>query len=852
MRPAWRLAINSLSARRSRSLLLVASVALSAALITAVSCSMASLHTGVRKRVEATVGAADLRVQRVGRDVFDVELVGQIEAWPEVTLVVGRLQGPVALINPRTGKQVTTVGNGLMPDREYRIRPQTMLEGRRVEGPGEVVIDELAARELDARIGDSLAVDRFGEPISLELVGVMKSPPLQSFMRSESFVALETMGRIAEKPGKLREIDVLIEDSREAEELARRHAGDFEQGIVLRPASKITSGLNKNMQSSQIGMSIASMLSFLAASFIIMTGLSTSVTERQRELAMLRCIGGMKSQLAESQLFMGVAIGLMGAAFGLPVGMLGALVLVKLFPDHLPEFAVNWLGLAMALGGSMFAGLLGAAWPAFRAGRTTPLEALTVRARPARPRGIALCGVFGLLLAGVHMAIFALPLSADAKFWSDMTFGIPSVFAGYFLLSVPLTVVATLAFAEPISRLFRLPRGVLRRTIIATPYRFGFTSGAMMMGLALMVALWTNGRSITRDWLGSLAFPDAFVTGISMSERTLERVRSHPAVKDACAVTIQSFKTDAFGISAFDNANTSFVAFEIEPFFAMTRLNWVAGDPESAKKRLAEGGAVIVAQEFKVSKGVTVGDRITLRSSGKPYEFEVVGVVTSPGLDVASKFFDIGEEYLDQAVNAVFGSRDDLKRLFGNDAINLIQLSFNPGVADDQAVLKELRRLGGLEIVAAGSGRQVKSEISAVLNSSFLVMSVVAIGAMLVASFGVANLIIAGIQSRQYEFGVWRAIGAQRGLISRLVLGEALIIAIAACFTGTIMGVQAAWAGQKMNEALLGLVLTVRVPIGPTAVGWLITGAITLGAAGPAVWALSRKHPRELLGVVRG
>ena len=62
MRPAWRLGINSLSGRRSRSLLLIAAVALSAALITAVSCAMASLNRGVRMRVESTIGAADLRL----------------------------------------------------------------------------------------------------------------------------------------------------------------------------------------------------------------------------------------------------------------------------------------------------------------------------------------------------------------------------------------------------------------------------------------------------------------------------------------------------------------------------------------------------------------------------------------------------------------------------------------------------------------------------------------------------------------------------------------------------------------------------------------------------------------------
>lgn len=857
MRPAWRLAINSLSGRRSRTLLLVAAVALSAALITAVSCAMASVHSGVRTRVLATVGAADLRVARTGSDVFDASILTRIEAWPEVALASGRLQGPITLKNPRNGRELTTLGNGIMPDRESRIRPYDLSAGRMVadgngDGPAEIVIDDGAAEKLEAVVGDVFDVVRFGEPVQLSLVGIARRPPLGFMMQPESFVTLSTMQRLTERPNRLREIEVVLKDSRAAERIAVQRAGEFEKGIVLQPSSKITSGLEKNMQSSQIGMSIASVLSFLAASFIIMTGLSTNVTERLRELAMLRCIGAMRGQLAESQLAIGLLLGLTGAAAGVPMGMLGALFLVLLFPDHLPGgFTVNWVGLGLALGGSMMAGLIGAAWPAIRAARTSPLEALAVRARPATRRGIILCGVIGVALALVHVAIFAIKTSADFKFWADMTVGVPSAFTGYFLLSVPAMALVTLAASGMVSTLFGLPRGLLRRNVSATPYRFGFTAGAMMMGLALLVAIWTNGRAITRDWLGTLEFPDGFATGVSISERTRDRVAALPFVKDVCAVTIQNFKTDAFGLKAFDNTNTSFVAFDPEPFFRMTRLTWVEGDAETALARLKQGGAVIVAREFKVAKNIGVGSKLTLKSGDKSYTFDVVGVVASPGLDIASKFFDIGQEYLDQAVNAVFGTRDDLRRIFNNTGVQLLQFSLEPTV-DDKKALAEIRKAGGFEIVSAGSGREIKTEISSVLNSSFLVMSIIAIAAMLVAGLGVANLIVAGVQARQYEFGVLRAIGADRGLVSRLVLGEAVLIAITACIVGTIFGTQAAWAGQKMYEVMLGLLLKLHVPIGPTLAGWLVTAIITLGAAGPTAWALSRRKPRELLGAVRG
>lgn len=852
MRPAWRLAISSLSVRRSRTALLVASVALSAGLIAAVACAMASLHAGIRTKVEQTVGAADLRVQRVGKDVFDLAVLEQIEKWPETTLAVGRMQGALTLLNARTRGEVTAIGNGLMVDREYQIRPMSMDAGRPVQADGEVVLDALAAEELGAIVGDTLAVQRFGEPVSLTVVGICKRPPLGMLSRPEAFTTLATMGTIAEKTGKLREIDVLVRDPSRAEAIAEARAGELDKGIVLRAASKITTGLNKNLQSSQIGMVIASMLSFLSAAFIIMTGLSTNVNERQRELAVLRCIGGTRPQLAESQMAVGFIVGALGAAIGLPIGVLGAWAMVQLFPEQLPSgLAINWFGLVLAGAGSILAGLIGALWPAIRASRTSPLEAMAIRARPPTIRGIVLAGVVGLALAAFHVGVLTIPDDAQVVFWLDVTLGLPALFTGYFLLSIPAMALTTLALGPVVSRLLGLPRGVLVRTILAAPYRFGLTAGAMMLGLAIMVAIWTNGRSIMRDWLGTLAFPDAFASGLSMTERTQSRIAALPFVTDTCAVTIQNFRTDAFGVRALAPTTTSFVAFEPEPFFRMTSLTWVEGDAETALAALKRGGAVIVANEYRVAQGVGVGDTLALTWEGKPVEFEVVGVVASPGLDIASKFFDIGEEYLDQAVNAVFGSREDLKRLFGNTGIQLIQISLDKNVSDEQA-MKDIRRAGGFEVIAAGSGRQIKAEISTFLTGSLVVSSAVAIAAMLVACFGVANLIVAGIQARQFEFGVLRAIGAQRGLLTRLVLGEAVLIGLAACFVGTTMGVHASWGGQHMYEILLGLLLTVRIPLGPTAAGWATVLLVTIGAATPAVFALSRKQPRELLGAVRG
>lgn len=852
MPPAWRLATNSLSGRRSRTALLIAAVALSAALIVAVSCALASVNLALAQRVRATVGAADLRIRHVGGASFDAAAVDQAAAWPEVAAAVGRAQEAVALRNPRTDAGAVVVTYGIEPAREYPLRPQTPERGRPVEAPGEIALDALAARELGAELGDVLEVERFGTPITLRVTGVIKRPALGMLARPEGYVVLETLGSISDRPGRVREVDILLREGRDPEAVASAHRPALAESLLLQPTEKITSGLNRNLQSNQIGLVLASTLAFMSAAFIIMTGLTTSVTERQRELAVLRSIGATRAQLAWAQILVGVLVGGAGAVLGAPLGIGAAAALVAAFPEQLPGgFGLSWLGVALACLGSVGAGILGAAWPAATAARTSPLAGLGVRARPVRRGAVTLVLLAGLALIGLQLAVVGLPRTGDVVFWGYLLCGAPAMLTGYFLLGVPATLLMSRVAAPVITSLFRLPRRVLARTVAATPFRHGFTAGAMMVGLALMVSIWTNGRAILRDWLGALEFPDAFVHGLNLTEETQSRIEAIPGVRETCAITLQSVETDAFGVRGLGRYRTTFLAFEPREFFAMTNLTWLEGDLETAARRLEEGGAILVAREFRVTRGLGVGDTITFSHDGRPTPFEIVGVVTSPGLDVVSKYFDIGEEYLEQAVNSVFGSRNDLKDRFGNDAINLIQIDLADG-ADDADVMNDVRRIVGAGIISAGSGRQIKNEISGFIGGSLLVFSVVGVGAMLVACFGVANLIVAGIQARQFEFGVLRAVGAERSLLARLVLAEALVIALTACVLGTLMGIQASWAGQRLYEVMIGLLLRLRPPVLPIAAGWLILIVITLGAAGPAAWALMRRSPRELLAAVKG
>ncbi|MEC9373880.1 MAG: ABC transporter permease, partial [Planctomycetota bacterium] len=382
--------------------------------------------------------------------------------------------------------------------------------------------------------------------------------------------------------------------------------------------------------------------------------------------------------------------------------------------------------------------------------------------------------------------------------------------------------------------------------------RNGFTAGALMSGLALMVAIWTQGAALLRDWIGAIDFPDAFVhSWRGMTPEQRQRIEDLPFVEGTAALTMQQVGADAFGIRLLQQIGVNFIAFEPDNFFAMTRLSWIEGDPETAKQRLEQGGAILVAREFTVARDLHLGDTFTLEFEGEPIDFEIAGVVTSPGLDIASRYFDIGETYANQALHAVFGTRADLIAKFNDDSIDLLQLDLADDVSDEDALATIRRTLGGTLLVA-GSGREIKQAIDEIGRGSMRVMSALALAAILIACFGVGNVVVAGIDARRYEFGVLRAVGAAPSLLARLILAEVLLIAITACILGAVLGVQASATGILLYEKLAGLTLNLRPPPLPIAAGCAIVITLALASAALPALTLVKKRPRELLTAPRG
>lgn len=858
MRPIWHLSINALVGRRSRTALLTTAVALSTTLIAAVSCALASLNAGMTLKTEAQFGKADVRIQHIGEERFtDQPILSQLTSDPRVELAAPRAGGPLPLRNPANDKTAAAIATGIDPDAEYALVEPRVAAGRVVRADGEIVLAIELAERLGVTVGDTLELDDLFDPIPFTVVGLVKATTIQVVAIPEASVTIASLNAAQGEGGgvRLKNIQVKLRDGEDAKAFAADFSARIEdRALVADPTEKITAGVQSNVRANRLMLLLATTLAFISASFIVLTGMTTSIIERQRELAILRCIGAQRRHLALGQLGFGAAVGIGGALVGVPLGIFLGWLLTIAFPDRLPAgLHIEARGLIQAGSGAILAGLLGALLPAIGASRTKPLRAMASMARAPRWWVVPGCGALAIALIAAQQFQVNMDVDADTLFFWHLWLGLPMLFLGAFILGIPVCVAVSMLLRRPLARLMGVPQQLLSHTAESSPIRTGITAGSLMVGLALMVSIWTDGKGLLDDWLGSMRFPEAFVRAWGgMEESDEAKLQALTIVERTSPIT--DFRIDAgdFGTKLVRQARTSFVAIDPDSFFDLNSIVWIQGDPEQGIERLRGGGAVVVAKEFIVNRPeFGVGKPFPVEFRGETVTFDVVGVVTSPGLEMISKYFNVGKEQTEVALHSVIGSRDDLKSVFKTDRVDFIQVKLAPGVTDEQATT-QLREALDNTLLVVGSGRAIKDEINTIAVGSMRIMSLVAIAAMLIGVTGVGSIVIAGIDARRFEFGVLRAIGAQGSMLGRLIACEVLLLAISACVVGVVFGLLNSMTARRLWEVLLGIEVGLNPPLLPIAAGCASLIILTLGLTMPIILRLSKARSRELLAATRG
>jgi lipoprotein-releasing system permease protein len=296
-----------------------------------------------------------------------------IERLPGVTAVSPVVSGPAFGRRGEAVESVALVGIDL--PRYLRVIPldESMVEGRLDVGSGNAVIGRQLARDLGLRTGGKLRLDAGdGRDTIVNVAGIFELGVRELDARYV-YLDLKQAQSLLALPGGVTVIDVTVDELFGADRMATRIRGLT--GQKAESWMETNAQLMNALSSQSMSTNMISFFVAMSVALGIASVLAVSVTQRTREIGILRAMGTRRRQMLRVFLIQGAVLGLFGSLVGAAAGW----ALVAAFNNFGPglfEIPMPPALILAAMALATVAGVVSAAVPASRAARLDPVEAI--------------------------------------------------------------------------------------------------------------------------------------------------------------------------------------------------------------------------------------------------------------------------------------------------------------------------------------------------------------------------------------------------------------------------------------------------------------------------------------------
>lgn len=365
------LILHNLGAKRVRSGLTAAAVALGVMTVVTLGVVTHSLQSSATAILQT--GKADFTVSQKGVSgllfsVIDQAQLARIRAMPGVSSAVGVLiattklndDTPLFLQIGIPPEQLASFGVNVVAGQPFQAT-----------APDEVMLGWRAAENLGKHPGDTLVVGT----ITYRVVGIYSTG--QAFGDSGSMYPLVSFQASERKPAEVTLAFVQAQSKSDVASLQRSVERQNPELTTVRTASEFGQA-DRNLVLFGAANTGSTVLAIVIGAVIVMNTMLLSFVERTREFGILRALGWTRRRVMALMLGEATVLTFFGALAGVALSFVATWALQRL-PALAGVFqasytsTVFWRGIYTGLGMA----LIGAAYPAIRAGLVVPLRALS-------------------------------------------------------------------------------------------------------------------------------------------------------------------------------------------------------------------------------------------------------------------------------------------------------------------------------------------------------------------------------------------------------------------------------------------------------------------------------------------
>jgi len=234
----------------------------------------------------------------------------------------------------------------------------------------EVVIGKTAAQEMNKTVGDNITISNQ----TFEITGIYETG---NFMDDRGIVmSLDSLQNLTNQTGEVSLIIVKASNGTDATSLATKIQNNYPNELTTSTSLSGMDRMNNGLDVIKSGSWAVSLLAMLVGGIIVVITMLKAVSERTREIGVLRAVGWKQKRIiamimGESLVLSFIAI-FVGLIIG--IGLVELLSVTNVLRGIAPAFSIFLF--LKAIGVALLLGILGGIYPAYRASRLSPTEAL--------------------------------------------------------------------------------------------------------------------------------------------------------------------------------------------------------------------------------------------------------------------------------------------------------------------------------------------------------------------------------------------------------------------------------------------------------------------------------------------
>ena len=230
------------------------------------------------------------------------------------------------------------------------------------------------------------AIDRFIriDGIPYRVVAVLKEKGSTAFLRADN-VIISTYNNIRRtgnasnsyvigvKTTDVQHLDAAVGEATALFRGIRRQSPSEDDNFKIDKSDKLAEQFLSFLSSIQGAAAAIGFITLIGAAIGLMNIMLVAVNERTREVGLIKALGGKKKNIRQQFLFESVIISLLGAAFGILLGVIVGNIFALLLHAG---FSIPWGWVISGIVICTLVGLGAGIWPAVKASRLNPITAL--------------------------------------------------------------------------------------------------------------------------------------------------------------------------------------------------------------------------------------------------------------------------------------------------------------------------------------------------------------------------------------------------------------------------------------------------------------------------------------------